>query len=132
MKLFFITLFFSLTNLSYGQKLKLKINGNSAFKTFEYLNVKKKSVQDIESILKEPGTVGMLNHDVQFDKLMTTEGFISEITDSTSTTNAFRFKEIRKDLTNIKETIRLLTDSIAIITKRIESNLLPFTNKIDM
>ena len=98
--------------------------------TFHYLSSEKKSDVEVQYILNLSGTTGMLNHDGQFDKQLNRENFINEITDTIAQTNAFRFKQIRKDLTSIQATISLITDSIARITNRIEANLIPFSNQL--
>ena len=130
MKTFIFVTFLALSNSIFAQKLKLKIDGSNAIKSFQYLSSEKKSDVEVGYILNLPGTIGMLNHDGQFDKQLNRENFIREITDTTASTNAFRFKQIRKDLTSIQATISLMTDSIAIITNRIESNLIPFSNQL--
>src|SRR4051812_31195070 len=127
--LFFVT-FLALPSSIFGQKLNLKIDGSNAIKSSQYLSSEKKSDVEVGYILNLPGTIGMLNHDVQFDKQLNRENFIREITDTIALTNAFRFKQIRKDLSSIQTTISLMTDSIAIITNRIESNLIPFSNQL--
>lgn len=130
MKTFLFVTFLALSGATFGQKLDLKIDGSNAIKSFQYLSSGKKSGVEVGEILDLPGTIGMLNHDGQFDKQLNRENFIREITDTIALTNAFRFKQIRKDLTGIQATISLMTDSIAIITNRIESNLLPFSNQL--
>ncbi|MEP7373208.1 MAG: DUF5700 domain-containing putative Zn-dependent protease [Chitinophagaceae bacterium] len=85
---------------------------------------------EVGYILNLPGTIGMLNHDRQFDKQLNRETFISEMTDSAALTNGFRFKQIRRDLTAIQAAISLMKDSIATITQRIETNLIPFCNQL--
>ncbi len=130
MKTFFFAGFLALSSSIFAQKLNLKIDGSNAIQTFQYLSSEKKSNVEVEDILKLPGTTGMLNHDGQFDKQLNRDNFLKEITDTTALTNAFRFKQIRKELTGIQETISLMTDSIASITNRIESNLIPFSNQL--
>ena len=127
---FFLVTFLALSGSIFGQRLNLKIDGSNAIKSFQYLSSEKRSDADVEYILNLPGTIGMINHDGQFDKYLNRENFIREITDTIALTNAFRFKQIRKDLTSIQATISLLTDSISIITNRIESNLIPFSNQL--
>ena len=130
MKTFFLVAFLGLSKSIFSQKLNLKIDGSNAIQSFHYLSSEKKSDAEVGYILNLPGTTGMLNHDGQFDEQITRENFIKEITDTIALTNAFRFKQIRKDLTSIQATISLMTDSIARITSRIESNLIPFSNQL--
>src|SRR3954468_17376129 len=131
MRTFFFVTFLAVSSSIFAQKLNLKIDGSNAIKSFQYLSSEKKSDAEVEYILNLPGTIGMLNHDGQFDKQLNRENFIREITDTIALTNAFRFKQIRKDLSSIQTTISLMTDSIAIITNRIESNLIPFSNQLN-
>ena len=130
MKTFFLVTFLALPSSIFAQKLNLKIDGSNAIKSFQYLSSQEKSDNEVGYILNLPGTIGMLNHDGQFDKQLTSGNFIREIKDTMALTNAFRFKQIRKDLRNIQVTISLMTDSIAVITNRIESNLIPFCNQL--
>jgi hypothetical protein len=131
MKTFSFVTFLALSSSIFSQQLNLKIDGGNAIKVFQYLSSEKKSVGEVEQILNLPATVGMLHHDGQFDKQVNRENFIREITDTKALTNAFQFKQIRKDLNGIQATISLMTDSIAIITDRIESNLIPFSNPLE-
>jgi hypothetical protein len=127
-KTFFFVTFLALSGPITSQRLNLKIDGSNATKTFQYLSSGKKSGVEVANILNLPGTIGMLNHDGQFDKQINKESFLREITDTTASTNAFRFRQIRQDLPGIQATISLMTDSIAMITDRIVANLIPFSN----
>jgi hypothetical protein len=130
MKTYFFFIFLALSSSILAQKLNLKIDGSNAIKSFQYLSSEKKSDVEVEYILNLPATIGMLSHDGQFDNRLNRENFISEITDTIAVTNAFGFKQIRKDLADIQATISLITDSIEIITNRIESNLTPYSNEL--
>ncbi len=111
------------TTATYCQSIELIVNAENATQTLKFLNLRSSDTTEARKILSLEGTEGMLQHDSQFNKEMTSESFIKELTDTNSVSNVFGFKEIRNNLTTIRATIQLLEDSLNVINKRVEERL---------
>lgn len=116
-------MFSIVTTATYCQSIELIVNAESAAQTLQFLNLRSSDTIEAKKILSLKGTEGMLLHDSQFNKEMTRESFINELTDTNSISNVFGFKQIRNNLTPIQATIELLEDSLNVIVKRVEEKL---------
>lgn len=85
---------------TYCQKIELIVNAESAAQILKFLNLRSSDTIEAKKILLLEGTEGMLQHDSQFNKAMTSESFIKELTNPNSISNEFGFKEIRNNLNN--------------------------------
>lgn len=102
-KIVIATLLLAFTQNVKSQDVKLKLNLESAIEVLSFLDMPSK--RSPEYLLNFEGIKNQINHDGNFDKLITEENFLSEIKSDNSTTDAFGFKQIRKEKETIKNTL---------------------------
>lgn len=121
-----------LTPLSIAaQTLNLRIDTSNAARTVALLQTRDTSARRATALLELPATRGLLAHNGQFDPAINATNFVRELTDSAAATDAFGFRRIRRELPAVGQTLRLLTDHLPQLSRRIGQALASYTLRSD-